>query len=102
PTDSDPDFFQIIDYAMNAAIGVNDANHVRNTFTVGAAIIDQYDTDDIHDTAAGGSPTGNTITIIDPYGTGIPANYVYRIKTISFDLPNADPPPTAPHPLSLR
>ena len=69
PADQDPDFFQIIDYAMNQAIGVNDPNHVRNTFTIGAAIIDQYDTDDLHDSGTGGSPTGNTITIIDPYDT---------------------------------
>ncbi len=33
PTDTDPDFFQVIDYAMNQAINVNDPNHVRNTFT---------------------------------------------------------------------
>ena len=46
---NDPDFFQIIDYAMNQAIGVTDPNHVRNTFTVGAAMIDQYDTDDLYD-----------------------------------------------------
>ena len=66
PVNGDPDFFQIIDYAMNQAIGVNDPNHVRNTFTVGAAIIDQYDTDDLFDSPPGGSETGNTITIIDP------------------------------------
>ena len=45
-----PDFFQIIDYAMNQGNGgVNDPNHVRNTFTIGAALIDQYDTDDLYD-----------------------------------------------------
>ena len=27
--------------------GVTDPNHVRNTFNVGAALIDQYDTDDL-------------------------------------------------------
>lgn len=96
----DPDFFQIIDYAMNQAIGVNDPNHVRKTFSIGAAIIDQYDTDDLHDSGTGGSETGNTITIIDPYGTGIPANYVYGIEAMSFDLPNqnTDRPPFAPNP----
>jgi len=100
PADEDPDFFQIIDYAMNQAIGVNDPNHVRNTFTVGAALIDQYDTDDMHDSGAGGSPTGNTITIIDPYDTGIYTNYVYGIERMSFDDPlqNEDRPPFAPYP----
>lgn len=100
PTNTDPDFFQVIDYAMNQAIGVNNPNHVRNTFTIGAAIIDQYDTDDIHDSGTGGSPTGNTITIIDPYGTGIYTNYVYGIERMSFDDPhqNEDRPPFAQYP----
>jgi hypothetical protein len=100
PTNADPDFFQVIDYAMNQAIGVTNPNHVRNTFTIGAAIIDQYDTDDVHDSGTGGSPTGNTITIIDPYGTGIYTNYVYGIERMSFDDPhqNEDRPPFAPYP----
>jgi hypothetical protein len=100
PADADPDFFQIIDYATNEAIGRNDPNRVRNTFTIGAAIIDQYDTDDLHDTSEGGSPTGNTVTIIDPYGTGIYTNYVYGIEGMSFDNPNVneDRPPFAPYP----
>jgi hypothetical protein len=103
PDDEDPDFFQIIDYAMNEAIGRNDPNRVRNTFTIGAAIIDQYDTDDLHDTPEAGSPTGNTITIIDPYGTGIYTNYVYGIERMSYEDPvqNEDRPPFAPNPLSL-
>jgi hypothetical protein len=102
PDDEAPDFFQIIDYATNQAIGRNDPNHVRNTFTIGAAIIDQYDTDDLHDTSEGGSPTGNTITIIDPYGTGIYTNYVYGIERMSFEDPNQneDRPPDAPNPRS--
>ena len=29
---ADPDFFQIINYATNEAVGVNDANRIRNTF----------------------------------------------------------------------
>jgi hypothetical protein len=103
---TDPDFFQIIDYAMNQAIGVTDPDHVRNTFTVGAAIIDQYDTDDLVDpppgqiVPPGGSPLGNTITIIDPYGTRIPANYVYGVEGMSYDDPLQNPwrPPFAPGP----
>src|SRR5439155_3398204 len=45
------DFFQDIDYAMNQAVGIppNAANHKRNTFTIGAALIDMYDTDDLVD-----------------------------------------------------
>jgi hypothetical protein len=103
---TDPDFFQIIDYAMNQAIGVTDPNHVLNTFTVGAAIIDQYDTDDLVDpppgqiVPPGGSPLGNTITIIDPYGTGNPANYVYGVEGMSYDPPdqNVYRPAFAPGP----
>lgn len=101
---NNPDFFQIIDYAMNQANnGFVDPNHVQNTFTVGAALIDQYDTDDLYDPdpnpPANGN-AGNTITIIDPYGTGIPANYVYGIEGMSFDdsNQNLNRPPFAPPP----
>ena len=93
---NDPDFFQIIDYAMNQANGgTPDPNHVRNTFAVGAAIIDQYDTDDLVDPApgqpAGTDPLqGNTITIIDTAGNGNFADYVYGIEGMSYD----DPDPT--------
>jgi hypothetical protein len=92
-----PDFFQVIDYAMNQAIGVNNPNHVRNTFTVGAALIDQYDTDDVFDDP-GNAGTGNTITIIDYDGN--PLNYAYGIERMSFDDPNQnlDRPPFAPYP----
>ena len=86
PLPANPDFFQIIDYAMNQAIGVNDPNHVRNTFTIGAALIDQYDTDDLDDTDPNlpNGAAGNTITIID-YGG---ASYAYGIEGMSFDNPN--------------
>src|SRR6266705_3817772 len=77
-----PDFFQIIDYAMNQAIGLNDPNHMRNTFTIGAAIIDEYDTDDLYDAPVGGAPSGNTITIIDYDGS--PADYAYGIEGMSY------------------
>jgi hypothetical protein len=97
---NNPDFFQIIDYAMNQANGgVPDPNHVRNTFTVGAALIDQYDTDDLYDPdpnpPANGN-AGNTITIID-YGG---ASYAYGIEGMSFDDPNFNSlrPPFAPYP----
>jgi hypothetical protein len=86
PLPANPDFFQMIDYAMNQAIGVVDPNHVRNTFNVGAALIDQYDTDDLFDPdpnppASGNA--GNTITIIDYGGP----SYAYGIEGMSFDDP---------------
>ena len=101
---TNPDFFQIIDYAMNQAIGVTDPNHVRNTFNVAAALVDQYDTDDLVDPTPGQSPPpgqsllGNTITIIDYDGN--PANYAYGMEGMSFDDPNNNPnrPPFAPTP----
>jgi hypothetical protein len=103
---ANPDFFQIIDYAMNQAIGITNppASHVSNTFNVGAALIDQYDTDDLDDTdpnLPNGAP-GNTITIIDY--DGIPADYAYGIEGMSFDNPNPPPglnqarPPSAHYP----
>jgi putative Ig domain-containing protein len=101
PLPANPDFFQIIDYAMTQANGgVPDPNHVRNTFNVGAALIDQYDTDDLFDPDPSGN-TGNTITIID-YDSN-PANYAYGIEGMSFDNPdpnlgNSSRPPFAPYP----
>jgi Tfp pilus assembly protein PilX len=99
PLPGNPDFFQIIDYAMNQAVGVNDPNHVRNTFNIGAALIDQYDTDDLHDpdpNPPSNGNAGNTITIID-YGG---ASYGYGIEAMSFDDPNfnSSRPPFAPYP----
>jgi len=98
PLPANPDFFQLIDYAMNQAIGVNDPNHIRNTFTIGAALIDQYDTDDLYDAPVGGADRGNTITIIN-YDDN-PLNYVYGVEGMSFDDPNqnVDRPPFAPYP----
>ena len=86
-----PDFFQVIDYATTQAIGVNNPNHVQNTFKIGAALIDQFDGDDVFDpdpNAPCSGNCGNTITIIDTAGNGNPANYVYGIETMSFDDPN--------------
>ena len=78
---------------MNQAIGVNDPNHMRNTFTIGAALIDQYDTDEMDD-----GVTGNTITIIDYDGNN--ANWAYGIENMSFDDPafNQSRPWFAPYP----
>ena len=100
---ANPDFFQIINYAMNEAVGVNDPDRVRNTFNVGAALIDQYDTDDLDDADPNipNGGTGNTITIID-YGRQS-ANYAYGIEGMSYDDPNFNlaRPPFAPNPPPL-
>ena len=59
-------------------------------FTVGAALIDQYDTDDLFDpdpNPPNSGNFGNTITIIDTVGNGNPADYVYGIEGMSFDDP---------------
>jgi hypothetical protein len=96
-----PDFFQIINYATNEAVGVNDPNRVRNTFNIGAALIDLYDGDDLDDPDPNfPGPIANTITIID-YGG---ASYAYGIEAMSWDDPNFNlqRPPLAPNPtLSL-
>jgi hypothetical protein len=99
---ANPDFFQIINYATNEAVGVNDPNRIRNTFNIGAALIDLYDGDDLNDpdpNNPGDGTTGNTITIID-YGG---ASYAYGIEAMSYDDPNFNlqRPPLAPNPLSL-
>jgi hypothetical protein len=76
---ANPDFFQIIDYAMNRVNG--GASNPQKTFQVGAALIDQYDSDDLDDpdpNLPNGS-AGNTITIID-YGG---ASYAYGIEGMS-------------------
>ncbi len=43
----DPDFFQIINNAMKIGNG-GTAPNPKDVFTVGAAIIDQYDTEDLY------------------------------------------------------
>ena len=99
---TDPDFFQIINYATNEAVGVNDPNRIRNTFNIGAALIDLYDGDDLNDpdpNNPGNGETGNTITIIDYLNDEAhPENYVYGIEAMSYDAPNPNllRPPFAP------
>ena len=101
---ADPDFFQIINYATNEAIGVNDPNRIRNTFMIGAALIDLFDGDDLDDPDPNppvNGAYGNTITIIDYDGNKF--NYAYGIEAMSYDDPNFNfaRPPFAPNPLSL-
>jgi hypothetical protein len=101
---ADPDFFQIINYATNEAVGVNDPNRIRNTFNIGAALIDMFDGDDLDDPDPNPPVNGlygNTITIIDYDGNKF--NYAYGIEAMSYDDPNFNlqRPPLAPNPLSL-
>lgn len=99
PASGDPDFFQLINYCMKQGNG-GVSPDPKQVFTVGAAIIDQYDSDDLHDSPPSGSETGNTIAIIDYLNDGKPENYAYGIETMSFDDPtaNVDRPPFAPGP----
>ena len=88
-----PDFFQVLYYAMNRT----SVSSLSNTFTVGAALIDQYDTDDLQDPdpnlgGGGNGSDGNPITIIDPVGNANPADYVYGMEGMSFDNPNPSNP----------
>jgi hypothetical protein len=100
PVSGDPDFFQVINYALKQKNGgVSDPATV---FNVGAAIIDQYDTDDLHDSPPAGSDTGNTITIIDYLNNGNAFAYAYGVESMSYDdyRGNLDRPPFAPGPVS--
>jgi hypothetical protein len=92
-----PDFFQVINNAMKLGNG-GVAPDPQTVFTVGAALIDQYDTDDLYDPDPPNTgTTGNTITIID-YGG---ASYAYGIEGMSFDDPlfnTLRPGPYCPYP----
>jgi Putative Ig domain len=95
---ANPDFFQIINYAMTLGNG-GVSPDPSTVFTVGAALIDEYDGDDLNDpdpNYPGNSDNGNTITIID-YGG---ASYAYGIEAMSYDDPNLNVarPPFAPNP----
>ena len=67
-----------------------DPNHVRNTFTVGAALIDQYDTDDLYDPDPNPPNNGDLATLLrsSTLSARQPADYVYGIEGMSFDDPN--------------
>jgi hypothetical protein len=99
PVSGDPDFFQVIDYALKQKNGGISPDRAT-VFAIGAAIIDQYDTDDLRDTPPEGSLTGNTITIIDYLNDGNAFAYAYGIENMSYDDPNInqDRPPFAPYP----
>jgi hypothetical protein len=95
---ANPDFFQVINYALKRTNG--GVSNPDQVFNLGAALIDQYDGDDLYDPDGGGNGDfGNTITIID-YGG---ASYAYGIEGMSYDDPNRNlsRPPFAPNPVSL-
>src|SRR5262249_12541025 len=99
---ANPDFFQVINNAMKQGNG-GVAPNPKTVFTVGAALTDQYDTDDLYDpdpNPPANGDAGNTITIIDTLGNSNPADYVYGIEGMSFDDPvfNLFRPPFAPYP----
>lgn len=79
---TDPDFFQLLNYAMNST-NADDPVHISTTLSVGAALIDQYD-----DNTAADPLTGTTTTMIE-YGGGW-----------AFGLENTDPgrPAASPSP----
>jgi hypothetical protein len=98
---NNPDFFQVLNFAMKLK---NPSVTAAQVFNVGAALIDMYDTDDLVDPDPNppvNGTNGNPITIIDYDGNS--ADYAYGIEGISFDDPNVNPlrPPFAPNPLSL-
>ena len=88
-----PDFFQIINNAMKQGNG-GVSPDPKTVFTVGAALIDQYDTDDLYDpdpNPPNSGLFGNTITVIDTAGHANPADYVYGVEGMSFNDPTRDP-----------
>ena len=73
----------------------------QKTFQVGAALIDQYDVDDLYDPDPN-YPTAALATLLRSStmaATG-PANYAYGIEGMSYDDPiqNLSRPPFAPYP----
>ena len=87
-----PDFFQIIYNAMKQGNG-GVSPDPKTVFTVGAALIDQYDTDDLYDpdpNPPNNGDFGNTITIIDTTGHANSADYVYGVEGMSFDDPTVN------------
>jgi hypothetical protein len=83
---SNPEFFQLLNYAMNGTNG-DDSDHILTTLSVGAALIDQYD----GDTAA--DPLTGTTTTMMEYGGG----WALGLEEIDPARPSASPSP-APSP----
>jgi len=92
------DFFQILDYALfRVDYGINgdaDPNHRSKSFAIGAALIDQYDSDadDLDTTLTGNKQKYQTHTTVIDYAGG---NSAYGMET--GDLPY-DPNPNGSQP----
>ena len=84
---SDPEFFQLLNYAINRT-NDDDSSHLVTTLSLGAALIDQYDDD-----TAADSLTGTTTTMIE-YSGG------WAVGLENLDPARASPSP-APSPFPL-
>ncbi|MEY2490891.1 MAG: hypothetical protein QOC70_2833 [Verrucomicrobiota bacterium] len=82
---SDPEFFQLLNYAMNGT-NSSDSGHILTTLAAGAALIDQYDDDSAVDPL-----TGTTTTMIE-YSGG------WAIGLENVDPARSSPPPAGMSP----
>jgi hypothetical protein len=82
---SDPEFFQLLNYAMNGTNG-DDSGHILTTLSIGAALIDQYDDDTAADPL-----TGTTTTMIE-YSSG----WVVGLENMDPARPGPSPSPFPP------
>jgi hypothetical protein len=82
---SDPDFFQLLNHALNGTNG-DDSAHILTTLSAGAALIDQYDDDSAADPL-----TGTTTTMIE-YGGG----WAVGLENIDPARPSPAPSPFPP------
>jgi hypothetical protein len=92
---SNPEFFQLLNYAMNGTNG-DDSGHILTTLSVGAALIDQYDDD-----TAGDPLTGTTTTMIEYSGgwaVGLENIDPARPSPSPSPIPSPFPPPTGMSP----
>lgn len=92
---SDPDFFQLLNYAINRTNG-GDSAHIMTTLSVGAALIDQYDDDSAADPL-----TGTTTTMIEFSGGwahGLENVDPARSSASPSPAPSPYPPPTGMSP----
>jgi hypothetical protein len=93
---NDPEFFQLLNYAINKTNG-DDSAHLLTTLSVGAALIDQYDDDTAADPL-----TGTTTTMIEFSGgwaVGLENLDPARASPSPFPLPagmSPTPPPAIP------
>src|SRR5688572_6728206 len=84
PFITDPDFFQLLNYAMHGT-NSDDPAHIHTTLSVGAALIDQYDDDTAADPV-----TGTTTTMIE-FNDG----WAFGLENNDPARPDSSPLPTA-------